>query len=236
MKNNISSFFDKFSKTYDFSAFEQSLGAEYLSEIETDFILKNFSIKKGDKILDIGVGTGRNASLLLDRGALVEGIDVSNGMMNEAKNKLKKRNINFTVADAGEKIPFKDHFFDYALCMRVLKYIPNWRRTIKEVSRVLKKEGIFILEISNFYSVAYFGLGNANYFLFKFKEVGMNLEHEGFKIMKIDVGSRLPFLLYKSVNNSFALYILICFERFLNKLLPHQVLSRNIFILCKKVK
>lgn len=235
MKNKVSSFFDEFSKTYDKFAFGQSLGTNYLSKIETEFILKNFSIKKRDKVLDIGMGTGRNTKLLLNNGATVEGIDISKGMMDEAKKKLKGKTVNFTVADAGEKIPFKNNTFDYVLCMRVLKYIPTWKKTIKEVSIVLKKDGVFILEIANFYSVAYFGLKNANYFLFKFKDVEKVLEKEGFKIIKIRAGSRFPFPLYKKVNNSIILNILRCLEWLLDRILPKTVLSRNLILSCKKV-
>ena len=83
--SQIKEFFDNFSKDYDKLAFEQSLGTRYLSKIETNFVLENCPIKKGEKILDMGIGTGRFASLLAKKGASIEGIDISEKMINKAK-------------------------------------------------------------------------------------------------------------------------------------------------------
>lgn len=234
MDNKIDYFFNKFSDTYDNSAFDQSLGAKWLSNIEIDFILGSCKIKEGDKILDIGVGTGRNADLLLKRGAIVEGMDISEGMMEKARRKLNEEKINFIIADAGKEVPFHSDSFDYVVCIRVLKYIPNWKYTIKEISRVLKKDGIFLLEIANLYSVQYFGLSKANYFLFNMKEMKEVLENEGLIITKIIGGSRIAFPIYARINNGMILNLMIGLELLLDKILPNNFLSRNIMITCQK--
>src|SRR3989344_945796 len=228
MAQQISAFFDKFSKDYDTSAFKQSVGLEYISKLETDFILQNCPVKKGDRVLDIGIGTGRNADILLKKEAIIEGIDISEGMMEEAKRKFKGGRVNFTVADAGKKIPFKSDSFDYVICMRVLKYIPTWKKTIEEVSRVLKKDGIFILEIQNKSSIAYFGLKSANYFLFRIKEVKNCLRRLDFRIIKSKGGTRLPFRLYKNIKNKILLILTKSFEWVISKILPSEYLSRNV--------
>jgi len=234
MNDKISVYFNDFSKNYDQFAFDQSRGTKYLSEIEIDFLINELQIRN-KKILDVGVGTGRNSEMLLSEGGIVEGIDLSEGMMAKAKEKLNGKKINFTVADAGENIPFKDANFDVVICMRVLKYIPSWGRTIEEISRVLTKNGIFILEIANLYSVQYFGLYNSNYFLFKPDEVKTILEQNGFEIIKIGAGSRLPFPLYSKLNNKYLLKIIVFFESFLEQFLPNAFLSRNLLIKCRKI-
>jgi len=234
MGNKISVFFNNFSKNYDQFAFKQSLGTRYLSEIETNFLLNELHHIENKKILDVGVGTGRNSEILLSKGGIIEGIDLSEGMIAKAKEKLNNKKINFTIADAGENIPFKDTIFDAVICMRVLKYISTWRRTIEEISRVLKKDGIFILEIANLYSVQYLGLYNSNYFLFKPNEIKTVLKQNGFEIIKISSGSRLPFPLYSKINDKHLLKFFIIFESFLDKILPNTMLSKNILIKCKK--
>jgi ubiquinone/menaquinone biosynthesis C-methylase UbiE len=234
MTNEVSNFFDNFSKDYDQFAFEKSIGTKYLSDIETGFILENLQIENR-KILDVGVGTGRNSELLLTKGGIIEGIDISEGMMAKAKQKLKGGKINFTVADAGEKIPFEDSTFDIIICTRVLKYIPTWKNAISEFSRVLKKDGTLILEIANMFSVQYFGLYDSNYFLFNPNVVKKVLKENGFEIMQISCGTRLPFPLYSRVNNEHVLNSLIVLESFLDKLMPKTALSRNILLKCKKV-
>jgi len=233
MSDKISVFFNDFSNKYDQFAFYQSHGTKYLSEIETDFLINELQIGN-KKILDVGVGTGRNSEILLSEGGIVEGIDLSEGMMAKAKEKLKGKKINFTVADAGKYIPFVDANFDAVICMRVLKYIPTWQTTIKEISRVLTKNGTFVLEIANIYSIQYLGLYNANYFLFKPNEVMALLKQNGFEVTKICSGSRLPFPLYSKINNNHVLKIIIKFESFLNKVLPNMFFSRNIIIKCRK--
>lgn len=234
MSDKISSFFNDFSKDYDKFAFNKSHGTRYLNKFETNFVLNELQIKN-KKILDIGIGTGRNSEILLLEGGIVEGIDISKGMINVAKEKLKNQKINFIVADAGKNIPFKDAKFDSVVCLRVLKYIPNWRRTIAEISRVLMKNGIFILEIANFYSVQYLSLYNSNYFLFKPNQVKTILKQNGFEIIKISSGKRLPFPLYSKINNKFILNIFIIFELILDKILPNMFLSRSILIKCRKI-
>jgi len=230
----IKEFFDNFSKDYDKLAFEQSLGIQYLSKIETNFVLENCPIKKGDKILDMGIGTGRFASLLAKKGASIEGIDISEKMIKRAKKKLKEKSANFTLADAGEHIPFGDNSFNYIICIRVLKYIVPWKKTVKEASRVLKRNGIFILEIPNLYSVQFFGLRKANYFLFNFNNVKNTLKQFKFEIIKLKSGSRFPFPIYKEINNISMLNAIKKFEWILDKLLPNPLFSRNIMIVCKK--
>jgi len=84
MSNKISVFFNDYSKNYDQFAFEQSLGTRYLSEIETNFLLNELHIEN-KRILDVGVGTGRNSEILLSKGGMVEGIDISEGMMTKAR-------------------------------------------------------------------------------------------------------------------------------------------------------
>jgi len=234
MSDKISIFFNDFSKNYDQFAFDKSHGTRYLNKFETNFLLNELQITN-KKILDVGIGTGRNSEILLLEGGIVEGIDISKGMINKAKEKLNSQKINFIVADAGKNIPFKDASFDVVVCFRVLKYIPTWRGTVKEISRVLMKNGIFILEIANFYSVQYLGLYNSNYFLFKPNEVKTILKQNGFEIIKISSGRRLPFPLYSKINNKYLLKIFIIFESLLDKISPNTFLSRNILIKCRKM-
>lgn len=232
----VKAFFDKFSDNYDKLAFNQSKGLNYLSKIETDFIKKNLPNGKNKKALDIGIGTGRNSRILLNKGYLVKGIDISGKMIKAAKKKLKNKKISFFIVDANKKLPFQDSSFNAIICMRVLKYIPNWQLTIKEILRILKPGGFFIFDIANSYSIAYFGLKNANYFLFKYKEVETTLKNAGFDIISIKAGARLPFPLYANVNNKVILKFLNILEDIMNSIFPVTLLSRNVLVCCEKSK
>jgi ubiquinone/menaquinone biosynthesis C-methylase UbiE len=93
---------------------------------------------KNKKILDIGCGDGTDSLKLLEKGAEVQGIDLSKEMISAAKTKSKK--INFQIASA-DKLPFKENEFDFVYSRFALHYLDDVDKAIKEIHRVLKKNG-----------------------------------------------------------------------------------------------
>ena|SRR5437867_6672362 len=59
-------------------------------------------------ILEIGCGTGKNTSFLSRIGTSVHAIDFSPGMIEKAKEKVKAKNVKFSMADITEKWNFAD--------------------------------------------------------------------------------------------------------------------------------
>ena len=82
---------------------------------ECDFIEKEIGFNKDLKILDIGCGTGRHSIELAKRGYYVTGIDLSDSMLQKAKENAKKKNVRvvFEKQDA-RSLPYKSEF-DLAL-------------------------------------------------------------------------------------------------------------------------
>lgn len=85
-------------------------------------------------ILDAGVGTGRFAKPLQDKGFNVVGIDISGKMLSVAK---EKGTSNLFRADICF-LPFKDGSFDAAICNAVLHLVPEWKMALQEICRVTK--------------------------------------------------------------------------------------------------
>lgn len=111
-------------------------------------ILRLADIKNGDKVLDIGCGTGTSALIIArdtgDRGEVV-GTDLSSKMLDIAKRKLMKsgfRNVTFLQANA-EAIPYPDSYFDKIAAFAVLHEMDHEGRinTLREVYRLLKPGG-----------------------------------------------------------------------------------------------
>jgi len=240
MKNNINNlntkrFFSEFAKNYEEEIHWKTKGTAYLSSIETNFVEKCLSKNKNHKgrCLEIGAGTGRFTKILLSKGFRVEVIECADGMVNKLRERFKNCDIDIKKIDAGRKFPYLSDYFDCVVAMRVLKYIPTWRESIREVYRILKGDGCFVFSIANKYSVAYFK-GQAPYFLFRPKEVIRHLKGLGFDIIEITTTTRLPFPLYYKINSKGWLCLIIFVENILDKILPFWLLSRSVIICAKK--
>jgi|SRR3990172_12245317 len=103
----------------------------------------------GEKVLDVGCGTGRLTFAALDRaqGAVIHGIDASPEMIGVARGKARRRKaeVDFQTA-AIEKLPFGDAGFDLVLSGFMLHHLPEdvKKSGIAEVARVLKPGGRFV--------------------------------------------------------------------------------------------
>ena len=92
----------------------------------------------GERVLDVGCGTGRLATELAKRGARVWGIDPSEEMLTQARS-----NAAGTVAfkrGKAEAMPFKDGWFDRAV-FRLVVHLLDRRRAFTEIARVLAPRG-----------------------------------------------------------------------------------------------
>ena len=104
------------------------------------------------KILDVGCGNGRNLLPFAQNGFECYGIDFSEKMIGLAKKfaEEKKFQAKFSVAEA-TKLPFKNAFFDYALCIAVLHHLTkaNALKALEEIFRILKSSGKALLTVWN---------------------------------------------------------------------------------------
>ena len=83
-------------------------------------------------LLEVGVGTGRVAKPLSDRGVVVTGLDASRGMLAKARAKGLAR----LVRGSGYRLPFRDGAFDGALFVHVLHVLDDPVTAVREAARV----------------------------------------------------------------------------------------------------
>jgi len=102
-------------------------------------------VKDGDKILDLGCGSGRLIEILHDKRINYICLDSSQRLIEIAKKNYP--GFNFLVGEA-LNLPFPENSFDKVFSIRVLPHIPSKEFQIeflKEVKRVLKPQGVLIL-------------------------------------------------------------------------------------------
>jgi SAM-dependent methyltransferase len=100
-------------------------------------------VKDGDRVLDVGTGTGALASTLeatMTSGEVV-GIDPSNGFLAYAKKNAKSDRVRFEVGDA-QVLRYKDASFDKTMSQLVMNFIPDHNKAIGEMRRVTRPQGV----------------------------------------------------------------------------------------------
>jgi len=128
------------------------LPMNYWRCIETPLILKGLNPKKEEEILDIGSPKLLSLFLAKKFGAKVISSDINEYFINYSKNFSKilgiKDRYNIKTIDA-RKINLKDNSIDKVYSLSVFEHIPKEgdKKAIKEVKRILKNNGIFILTI-----------------------------------------------------------------------------------------
>lgn len=97
-------------------------------------------------VLDIATGGGHVAKTLSPHVAQLFSTDITKEMLANTSSHLKEKykNIWYVLADA-ERLPFLDHSFEVVTCRIAAHHFPNPEQFIKEVERVLKPDGIFLL-------------------------------------------------------------------------------------------
>lgn len=126
------------------------------------------------KLLDIGTGSGKLIQILSnEKGIDCVGVDTNADMIKEAKNKLKKTNIELIKIEANKKLPFKDDRFNYVTICNVLFHLSdeNMDLMLKDSTRLLKENGKIIVltptGVGNIFTLTkhFFSLKNISIFI-----------------------------------------------------------------------
>lgn len=179
--------YDRVSRFYDISEsiIERTLFSKWRKKV-----LSNLE----GKVLEVGVGTGKNLKYY-PRDVELTGIDISPKMMAKAKKKKQKLKIeaDLRLMDA-QAMEFDDGSFDYVVVTFVLCSVPDPQKALQEIRRVLKRDGKLIAlehvlsrnpfialweNIHNPITRGLFGV-NVN------RDTKSNIETSGFKVLTDD--------------------------------------------------
>jgi len=105
----------------------------------------DFSQTHNKRVLEIGFGSGQLLARIAEKGGRCIGMEISRNAIHSLKKRFSE-GINF-VLGALPNLPFRSIKFDLVVVSHVLEHVQDDRKSFKEISRVLKPGGRFILYV-----------------------------------------------------------------------------------------
>ena len=132
------------------------------------------------KILDLGCGNGSNLQFLMTKSKDIYAFDYSEKAIDFLK---KKYNVNATVSDIRNVMPYNDSFFNIVISDLSLHYFSEEEtyKILNEINRIMKAQSILIARVNS--------INDINHGAGKGKELEKNYyENEGIKKRFFDKG------------------------------------------------
>jgi ubiquinone/menaquinone biosynthesis C-methylase UbiE len=144
VKTAMRKIWDESAPTYD-SRPGHGIRSEKEKQAWQDLLCSSLPTDKCD-LLDVGCGTGVMALLLAEMGHVVTGVDISETMLERAREKAAQLDLSveFKIGDA-EELPFEGSTFDVVISRHVLWALPNPEKAVAEWKRVLRPGGRVIV-------------------------------------------------------------------------------------------
>ncbi|MBF6600720.1 MAG: methyltransferase domain-containing protein [Dehalococcoidia bacterium] len=127
-------------------------------------------IGAGDRVIDLGCGTGRHVLELAKSPGRLVGADLSSHDLRVGRYLLEIMRRDGEVRaevhwlqSAGERLPFVDAAFDRVICTETLEHVDDDRVLAAELQRVLKPGGILAVSVPDEYSESIFWRLSTNY-------------------------------------------------------------------------
>ena len=225
-----------------------------------EWMFSQYHLDNGMKVLEIGCGNGelwqRNQKNIPNIQLTLT--DISQGMLDDAKNRLKDiKDIDYQCFDC-HQIPYDNQTFDIVIANHVLFYVQDIEQVLKEINRVLKNDGIFYcstygkkhmkeitdlikefnpkITLSNIKLYDVFGLENGKIILEPYFKKIETLIHDDYLLVN-DVNDIINYILSCHGNQSeFTLKDYESFKRYMEKKVKNEIKitkAAGIFI-CRK--
>lgn len=217
-----------------------TLGGKILSSMELNDVLSFLGPERSELILDVGTGSSRIArKIVLNTKANVVGIDVGRSNIISAKKRAGNLGLYEMVLADGQNLPFKESSFDGVICIRALKYFPNYNQGIAEMSRVLKTGKTAVLDLSSllgyevFFRYITHSLNARGSHVFNPYKMRKLFKLHNFRLVDSVPLQKIPHKMWNLTTNMTILKVLIITENILKKITP-SLLSRSVLLKCVK--
>ena len=146
---------------YTAKSFMDKRPQNVIKKLYTD-ILDELSRQMGGKVgsvLDLGCGVGNFLDAARERKWTIAGIDVSPFAAEYAKKRLGGAIKTGSV----DRVDFPDKSFDAVSIISVIEHVPDPRKTLREMRRLLKPDGIAVISTINFSGISNLLFGKLSY-------------------------------------------------------------------------
>jgi len=122
----------------------ENKGANRLkNQVEVDLCARHVV---GDKLLDVGIGSGRASLPLARAGFDVTGVDSSQAMLDQTRLQAGEVPVRLLLGDVVDLKCVEDEF-DTVMSLNVLVHFPHWREILAEWKNVLRPNGRIVFDI-----------------------------------------------------------------------------------------
>lgn len=136
---NIRRAYDQWSRTYD-------RDHNLTRDLDHQVLRRVLGRRRFEAIVEAGCGTGKNTRLLARLGRRVTALDFSEGMLAQARDKLRGHDhVEFLAADLARRWPCPSQSADLVNCDLVLEHLRNLDGVFAEGARVLREGGWFFI-------------------------------------------------------------------------------------------
>jgi cyclopropane fatty-acyl-phospholipid synthase-like methyltransferase len=118
-------------------------------EANLRFLDETGVLTKEQGILEIGSGAGGMLSYFYKKGYDIRGIEVDEDLIRKSETLYGNLPLSLVSSDT---LPFADHSFDVVMSFDVFEHIPDSDKHLREVNRVLKDKGFYLLQTPNKYT------------------------------------------------------------------------------------
>jgi predicted TPR repeat methyltransferase len=174
--DNAKEYYNKSSRDYadkwGFLEADLNKPANFYRKIGIDLLIESAGVKNGDKVVEIGCGTGLVLRELLKKTSPVFGVDVSIEMLKRAQDSVLKdkraviledfSNLEnrseevFLALDDFSDLHIVKNYFDKILSLEVFRYICDLDKALYNARNVMKENTIFVFTLTNFWSFSFF--------------------------------------------------------------------------------
>ena len=126
------------------SVYDQTFGKVFQQSREA--AVRGLPVQPGDRVLEVGVGTGEALPLYPDHCEIL-GIDLSENMLEKAHDRVRMHQLDHVALqqmDAG-RMELTDDSFDIVMAAYVVTAVPDYRTVVNEMIRVCKPGGLIVM-------------------------------------------------------------------------------------------